>query len=195
MHPYVIVRDGALEESPDSAGAGGRDLVVWRIREEHRKDLAHVPCLASKWGTVLISPVNAVPDGAPEVLDNPALSYVSSTEGLVAGPSREGVSDREREIMNGLSRGFTNHEIAQELFISEKTVKNHINRLFAKLGARHRAEAMAIWLGLARAGHREEAAGPRRPRSERGGRRAELMQAAAERCRLAVPAVDSTLPA
>lgn len=59
------------------------------------------------------------------------------------------VSDRERDIMNVLSRGFTNTEIAQELFISEKTVKNHINRLFAKLGARHRAEAMAIWLGLA----------------------------------------------
>lgn len=61
---------------------------------------------------------------------------------------RERLSKREQDIMNCIARGLSNDEIARELFISKKTVKNHINRMFAKLGARHRAEAMAIWLGF-----------------------------------------------
>lgn len=60
---------------------------------------------------------------------------------------RSGLSPREAEVMENISRGLRNDEIAREMFVSKKTVKNHINRLFAKLGARHRAEAVAIWLG------------------------------------------------
>lgn len=173
--PYVVVPNGAVQaagraprETPDTrsgqpqatTGAGGRDLVLWHIREDHKKDLAHVPCLVSTWGTVLVCPRTGRTAGAPEALAAPALAYLpGGGEHPVAGAGREGVSDRERDIMNGLSRGFTNTEIARELFISEKTVKNHINRLFAKLGARHRAEAMAIWLGLARTGQPEDRAG------------------------------------
>lgn len=58
-----------------------------------------------------------------------------------------GLSDREREVMDLVARGLTNGETARELFLTEKTVKNHINRIFAKLGVRSRAEAVALWLG------------------------------------------------
>ncbi|GHE13599.1 helix-turn-helix transcriptional regulator [Streptomyces alanosinicus] len=136
----MILRNGAAQ--PCDSPADG-DLVLWRIRKEHRKDLAHVPCLVNTWGSVLISP----PAGR-------ATADEADEQELLGD-----VSDRERDIMNVLSRGFTNTEIARELFISEKTVKNHINRLFAKLGARHRAEAMAIWLGLARSSKTDDDAG------------------------------------
>jgi DNA-binding NarL/FixJ family response regulator len=63
------------------------------------------------------------------------------------GNPRIRLSPREAEVMENISRGLLNDEIAREMFVSKKTVKNHINRLFAKLGARHRAEAVAIWLG------------------------------------------------
>ncbi|MVU81302.1 hypothetical protein GPX89_29180 [Nocardia sp. ET3-3] len=63
------------------------------------------------------------------------------------GDRREKLSRREREIMDHISRGMRNDEIARTLFISQKTVKNHINRLFSKLGASHRGEAIAMWLG------------------------------------------------
>ena len=57
------------------------------------------------------------------------------------------LSPREVEVMTLISRGRTNGQIARELFLSEKTVKNHINRIFAKLGVEDRAQAVSWWLG------------------------------------------------
>ena len=59
------------------------------------------------------------------------------------------LTEREREIANLLAQGRSNRDIAGELFISEKTVKNHINHIYAKLGVASRAEAIALWLGVA----------------------------------------------
>lgn len=60
---------------------------------------------------------------------------------------RFGLTRREREIMELITSGWTNKAIAQHLYLAPKTVQNHINRLFAKLGARTRAEAIAAWRG------------------------------------------------
>ncbi|WP_263118350.1 response regulator transcription factor [Cellulomonas sp. RIT-PI-Y] len=60
-----------------------------------------------------------------------------------------GLSEREIEVMELVAVGRSNGEIARECFLSEKTVKNHINHIFAKLGVRSRAEAVAVWLGAA----------------------------------------------
>jgi DNA-binding NarL/FixJ family response regulator len=58
-----------------------------------------------------------------------------------------GLSDREGEIMDEIARGLANPQIAARLFVSEKTVKNHINSIFAKLGVSARGQAIALWLG------------------------------------------------
>ncbi|MET8247741.1 response regulator transcription factor [Streptomyces sp. NPDC005202] len=63
--------------------------------------------------------------------------------------SRFQLSTREVEIMDLIASGMTNQQIAATCFISEKTVKNHINRIFAKLHSTSRAEAAAKWLGTA----------------------------------------------
>ncbi|MER6994314.1 response regulator transcription factor [Streptomyces sp. NPDC000410] len=63
-----------------------------------------------------------------------------------------GLSSREVEVMDLIAAGMTNQQIAATCFISEKTVKNHINRIFAKLHSASRSEAIAVWLGTAR-GH------------------------------------------
>lgn len=57
-----------------------------------------------------------------------------------------GLSAREEEVTDLIAQGRTNGEIAKALFLSEKTVKNHINRIFAKLGVQTRAQATAFWL-------------------------------------------------
>ncbi len=57
------------------------------------------------------------------------------------------LSRREVDICTLIVSGRSNPEIARALFIEEKTVKNHINRIFAKLGATTRAEAIAVCLG------------------------------------------------
>ncbi len=59
----------------------------------------------------------------------------------------DGLSRRELEVMEYISRGQSNPEIAKALFLSEKTVKNHVNRIYAKLQVRSRAAAVALWLG------------------------------------------------
>ncbi|MGR8008576.1 response regulator [Streptomyces hypolithicus] len=61
-----------------------------------------------------------------------------------------GLSTREVEVMDLIATGMSNQQIAATCFISEKTVKNHINRIFAKLHSASRSEAIALWLGSAR---------------------------------------------
>jgi pimeloyl-ACP methyl ester carboxylesterase/DNA-binding CsgD family transcriptional regulator len=62
----------------------------------------------------------------------------------VAPPS--GVDDltpRQREVLHLVARGLDNGSIAEALFISPKTVRNHVSNVFAKLGVSHRGEAVA----------------------------------------------------
>jgi DNA-binding NarL/FixJ family response regulator len=58
-----------------------------------------------------------------------------------------GLSKRETEVMELIATGHSNGEIAQRLFLSEKTVKNHVNRIYAKLGAESRMAAIGLWRG------------------------------------------------
>jgi DNA-binding NarL/FixJ family response regulator len=78
------------------------------------------------------------------------------TSGRPAAPdrSRFQLSTREAEIMDHIASGMTNQQIAATCFISEKTVKNHINRIFAKLHSTSRSEAAAKWIGTAPDSHR-----------------------------------------
>ncbi len=56
-----------------------------------------------------------------------------------------GLSIREAEIMTLIAEGHSNGEIAAQLVLAEKTVKNHVNRIYAKLGAGSRAAAISRW--------------------------------------------------
>ncbi|MFE9027139.1 response regulator [Streptomyces iakyrus] len=78
------------------------------------------------------------------------------TSGRPAAPDRARfqLSTREAEIMDLIASGMNNQQIAATCFISEKTVKNHINRIFAKLHSTSRSEAAAKWIGTAPDAHR-----------------------------------------
>jgi DNA-binding CsgD family transcriptional regulator len=62
-----------------------------------------------------------------------------------AGRAHLGLSARESEVMDMIASGRSNGEIARELFLSEKTVKNHVNRIYAKLGVSSRMAAITLW--------------------------------------------------
>ncbi|QYC44379.1 Transcriptional regulatory protein DegU [Nonomuraea coxensis DSM 45129] len=55
------------------------------------------------------------------------------------------LSKREIEVMDLIADGESNGQIAQRLFLSEKTVKNHVNRIYAKLGVDSRVTAIGLW--------------------------------------------------
>ena len=56
--------------------------------------------------------------------------------------SPDGLTSREVEVLRRIAAGRSNREVARELFISEATVKSHVNNLFAKTGVRDRAQAV-----------------------------------------------------
>jgi len=69
------------------------------------------------------------------------------------------LTDREREVLVAMAHGLSNLEIGQRLFISEGTVRTHVNRLLAKLGVRDRLQAVVVAYecGLVEPGHTQRA--------------------------------------
>jgi DNA-binding NarL/FixJ family response regulator len=67
---------------------------------------------------------------------------------LRASVERPAFSHRERQVLSFVSRGLTNAQIAEKLFLSESTIKSHLSSAFSKFGVRSRKEAAALFLEL-----------------------------------------------
>jgi DNA-binding NarL/FixJ family response regulator len=93
-------------------------------------------------GGVLISP-----QIAKKLVMSSSEEHASETQDPVA-TLRESVlselSVRETEVLYHISRGYSNREIADKLFIAEQTVKNHVSMIYAKLGLRDRMQALLL---------------------------------------------------
>jgi DNA-binding NarL/FixJ family response regulator len=143
-HPAVRVLalttfDGDAEVFPAlRAGAVGyllKDATTERLVEAvvaaDRGESVLAPSVAAK----LVARVAALPE--PDAAPAPQ-------------PLVDPLTDREREVLRHLAAGRSNREIAQAVFLTEGTVKNHVTNILAKLGARDRTQAAlrASALGL-----------------------------------------------
>ncbi len=101
--------------------------------------------LKDSWAEELIRAVRAVAQG-DSYLDPAVTSRVLTTYRRVAGDYRSDtvaeVTARERDVLRLIGQGRSTAEIADELCISELTVKSHIGRIFVKLDLRDRAAAI-----------------------------------------------------
>lgn len=77
-----------------------------------------------------------------DVSMTPIIARGILTESEVGAPAAR-LTKREEEILRLVQRGRTNREIAHEIGLEEKTVKNHLNNIYSKLGVASRTEAMA----------------------------------------------------
>ncbi|CAM4238303.1 Transcriptional regulatory protein DevR (DosR) [Mycobacterium basiliense] len=86
------------------------------------------------------------------LLDNrAAAALMSKLRGNVEKPDPlSGLTDQERTLLSLLSEGLTNKQIADRMFLAEKTVKNYVSRLLAKLGMERRTQAAVFAAELKR---------------------------------------------
>ncbi|WP_413752844.1 response regulator transcription factor [Streptomyces sp. R-74717] len=119
----------------------------------------HAPSPVQQYGAPAHAPKpEPAPPAARPVRPSQGLSHlqpVVAQSSMTGGPEvplnrrKYGLSSREVEVMELIASGMSNQQIAATCFISEKTVKNHINRIFTKLHSASRSEAIARWLGTA----------------------------------------------
>ena len=84
--------------------------------------------------------------GGHVIASGSAASALSDLAGTVSEGSKDGLSDREVEVVNLVARGDTNKEIADTLVIAENTVKVHLRNIYGKLSLRNRQELTAYAL-------------------------------------------------
>jgi DNA-binding NarL/FixJ family response regulator len=124
-HPEAIVVMVTVAEDADgvarSVAGGARGYLV---KDASREEVA---------ATV----VYALSDG----LARRSVPAPRSTESTASAPP---LTEREMQVLTGMSRGRSNAEIGRELYLSEDTVKTHARRLFRKLSAADRAQAVAV---------------------------------------------------
>ncbi len=118
------------------AAAGGLTVFDPRV---------HATLLAAAAAPAAASP------GAPDAAASPGGTSAAPGPGPAARAADppDGLTQREAEILSLIAEGLTNGEIAERLFLSNHTIKTHINRIFAKTGSRDRVAA----IGYARRHH------------------------------------------
>lgn len=110
------------------AGASGfllKDAPPEQLIDAIRVVAAGDALLAPSVTQALIDEIANLPTGQPD-----------------AFPGIEQLTDREADVIKLMARGLSNAEIAQHLFLGEATIKTHVGRILAKLGARDRVQAV-----------------------------------------------------
>jgi DNA-binding NarL/FixJ family response regulator len=96
-------------------------------------------------GNDIVAAVRAIARGASTlvpVLVKQALARLERTTGDEHG--LDALTDQERRIFDLIGEGMSNRQIAESLFLAEKTVKNYVSNLLSKLGMSRRTEAAAM---------------------------------------------------
>jgi two-component system, NarL family, response regulator DevR len=101
-------------------------------------------------GTELVDAVRKVASGQSLLDPNVTAKVLERLRtGAPEDERLEGLTDQERKILDLLAEGLTNREIADRMYLAEKTVKNYVSNLLAKMGMQRRTEAAVYAARLA----------------------------------------------
>jgi two-component system, NarL family, response regulator DevR len=106
-------------------------------------------------GMELVSAIRTVGAGR-SLLDNRAAAALMSRlrDGVEKSGPAAGLTEQERTLLDLIGEGLTNRQISERMFLSEKTVKNYVSRLLAKLGMERRTQAAVLATELRAPGRR-----------------------------------------
>ncbi len=158
LRPHVAVLDGRL---PDGSGIDVcRDIrsvdpeiraLILTSYDDDEALFAAIMAGAAGYvlkqirGNDLVDTVRRVADG--QSLLDPAVTQ-RVLERIRRGPEEprelRNLTDQERRILEHIAKGLTNREIAEQMFLAEKTVKNYVSSLLAKLGLERRTQAAVL---------------------------------------------------
>jgi DNA-binding NarL/FixJ family response regulator len=158
LRPHVAILDARL---PDGSGIdvcreirsvdpGIRALILTSYEEDEALFAAIMAgaagyVLKQIRGTDLVDSVRRVADG--QSLLDPAITQ-GVLERIRRGPKEpaelRSLTEQERRILAHIAEGMTNREIATEMYLAEKTVKNYVSSLLAKLGLERRTQAAVL---------------------------------------------------
>lgn len=93
----------------------------------------------------LTQAIRLVHKGYTQLSPGLAKKLVAQPHPAAPPPDLSSLTQREQEILQWIAKGASNREIAQQLFISEKTVRNHVTNILSRLGLRDRTQA-AIYI-------------------------------------------------
>jgi DNA-binding NarL/FixJ family response regulator len=161
LHPDVVLMDirmpgmDGIEATRQILASGGRSRVLV-LTTFDLDEYAYGALRAGASGFLLkdarpdelLAGIRAVAGGDAVVA--PAMTRrlleVFTTYLPLRGPGEDprltGLTQREREVLTDIAAGLTNSEIADDLSLSESTIKTHIGRILAKIGARDRVQAV-----------------------------------------------------
>lgn len=91
----------------------------------------------------LLRALRLVASGQSLIDPNVAKQTMTRLTTLAQAPGDE-LTEREREVLSYVARGYTNKQIAETLYMSEKTARNHVSHILEKLGLSRRSEAAAF---------------------------------------------------
>lgn len=152
LTPETTSRAELAEELADAAGDCA--LLLLTDDPDAGRVLAGVP--AHAWGLLpvdtspqeLIAAIHALDEGlvagTPALMQALVSPLLTRTLDIEQDALVEPLTDRELEVLQLVAQGLANKQIAEELYISEHTVKFHISSIYGKLGASNRAEAVTL---------------------------------------------------
>ena len=117
-----------------------KGAVGYLLKETQPSNLI-MSILAVKEGSVLISP--AIAKKLVKQLDNPVRPSFSVTD-VEQTAWLDDLTKREKEILLLIAKGHNNKTIADELYIEEQTVRNHVSMIYSKIGVHDRIEVMLL---------------------------------------------------